>query len=188
MHFHETPIAGAWLIELKPFTDDRGYFARSWCEEIFAQQGLTAKSPQTNIIFSHKRGTLRGVHFQLPPHQEVKLVRCLRGELFDVCVDLRTDSPTYLQWHAVHLKEGDMKMFYVPEGCGHGCQTLLDSTELQYQASVPFAPDHARGIRYDDPAIGIQWPLEPEALSAADSTWPPYDAESLAMTCEASTS
>jgi dTDP-4-dehydrorhamnose 3,5-epimerase len=129
---------------------------------------------QANAIVTRARGTLRGVHFQLPPHEEAKLVRCLRGEIFDVCVDLRPESPTYRKWHGVHLTAGDNRMFYVPEGCGHGFQSLTDDTEVQYQTSAFFAPSHATGVRYNDPAFKVEWPEPVTMLSEADTNWPPY--------------
>jgi dTDP-4-dehydrorhamnose 3,5-epimerase len=174
MRFEETPIPGAYLISLEPRRDDRGYLARCWCEEEFRDHGLTSRMVQANAIVTRVRGTLRGVHFQLPPHEEAKLVRCLRGEIFDICVDLRPESPTYRKWHGVKLKSGDDRMFYVPEGCGHGFQSLTDDTEMQYQTSAYFAPSHATGVRYDDPAFNIEWPLPVTLQSEADVSWPSY--------------
>jgi dTDP-4-dehydrorhamnose 3,5-epimerase len=183
MQFQETPIAGVYLIELEPRHDDRGYLARCWCEDEFDRQGLTARMVQANVIVTKKRGTLRGIHFQLPPYQEAKLVRCLRGEIYDVAVDLRPQSPTFRRWHAVRLKAGDGRMFYVPEGCGHGLQSLTDDSEVQYMTSAAYAPQHAVGVRFDDPAFGIEWPLPATLLSDADSNWPPFAAANQPIAC-----
>lgn len=182
MRFQELPIVGAYLVGLEPRRDERGYFARCWCAEEFQNQGLNPQMAQTNVIVSPQRGTLRGVHFQRRPHQEAKLVRCLRGEIFDVAVDLRADSPTYLTWHAVRLRAGDQRMFYIPEGCAHGFQTLTDDTEVQYQASCPYNPSHAAGLRFDDAVIGVDWPLPVTLLSEADASWPAYVPHSTAQT------
>ena len=175
MLFHQTPIAGAYVIALEPRRDDRGYLARSWCEREFEDHGLSARMVQANTIVTEFRGTLRGVHFQTPPHEEAKLVRCLRGEIYDLCVDLRPKSPTYRQWHAVRLKAGNERMFFVPEGCGHGFQSLTDDTEIQYQTSAAYSPSHATGVRFDDPVFEIEWPLSVTLLSPADANWPAHE-------------
>jgi dTDP-4-dehydrorhamnose 3,5-epimerase len=172
MRFTSLPIAGATLVEAEPIKDDRGFFARVWCEEEFARQGLDARAAQANVGVSHRQGTLRGLHYQVAPDLEAKLVRCLRGAVWDVMVDLRPDSPTYRRWHGVELRGGDSRAVYVPPLCAHGYITLEDDTELWYQASVPFAPASARGVRYDDPSIGITWPRPALVISDRDRAWP----------------
>jgi len=172
MRFTNLPIAGAALVEPEPIKDDRGYFARVWCEEEFARHGLDSRAAQANIGVSHKQGTLRGLHYQVAPDLEAKLVRCLRGAVWDVMVDLRPDSPTYRRWHGVELRGGDGRAVYVPPLCAHGYVTLEDDTELWYQASVPFAPASARGVRYDDPSLGITWPRPALVISDRDRAWP----------------
>lgn len=176
MLFTPTKLAGAWIIDLKRIEDARGYFARSWCEQEFRQHGLTAQLSQRNTGFSHKRGTLRGMHFQQAPDLEAKVVSCGRGAVHDVIVDLRAGSPTFCQWLAVELTAQSGRMLYVPEGFAHGYQTLADDTELQYLATVPYAPKSARGVRFDDPAFGITWPLPVSVISDADMKWPDFDA------------
>ena len=176
MRFQEVSIAGAYLIRLESKRDERGSLARCWCEQEFRDHGLNPQMVQANVITTHTRGTLRGVHFQLSPYQEAKLVRCLRGEIYDVCLDLRPGSPTYRKWHAERLKAGDERMFYIPEGCGHGFQSLTDDTEIQYQTSASYAPSHASGVRFDDAAFNIEWPLPVTRLSEADASWPPHKA------------
>lgn len=177
MKFTETNLHGAFLVEIEPHVDDRGYFARVWCEQEFRDHGLNPEIAQINTIVSHAKGTLRGVHFQQASCAEAKYVRCLCGSAYDVAVDLRPDSPTFKQWYAVELKAGDGRMLYVPEGCGHGFQTLEDQTEVSYQATTVFAPSAATGVRYDDPAFAIDWPLPVNSLSEADSNWPAFTIE-----------
>jgi dTDP-4-dehydrorhamnose 3,5-epimerase len=175
MTFVETPIAGAWLIEPEPRSDERGFFARLWCEDAFAARGLTARFVQCNNGYSRHRGTLRGLHLQAQPYGEVKLVRCIRGAIFDAIVDVRPPSPTYLQWFGVELTADDRRMLYVPAGCAHGYQTLADDTEVLYPVSAPYTPAAERGIRWDDPLFDIRWPDAPERrLSPKDGTWPDY--------------
>ena len=175
MNFTPTPISGAYVISLTPYVDGRGYFARMWCEQEFSDHGLHARMVQSNVSVSRRRGTIRGIHFQRAPHEEAKLVRCARGAIYDVVVDLRPNSATFRQWHAVHLEAGDQRICYVPEGCGHGFQTLLDESEVNYLTSACYAPQHSAGVRYNDPAFGIEWPLPVTNLSPADTQWPAFD-------------
>lgn len=172
MHFHETKLAGAYVIDLEPFTDQRGQFARAWCSEEFAKRGLVAELVQVNVSVNPHQGTLRGLHYQEPPHTEIKLVRCVRGAIWDVIVDLRARSPTYGEWIGVELSPAAMNMLYVPEGFAHGFQSLTDDTEVNYQVSAPYTPQAARGVRYDDPALGVDWPLPVTRISDNDRSWP----------------
>jgi len=174
MTFTELPIAGAFHVEVEPFQDERGLFARVWCRDEFAAHGITASFVQANLAQSHAAGTLRGVHYQLPPHEEGKFVRCLRGAVYDVVVDLRPDSSTYRQWHAEVLTADRRNALYVPEGCGHAYQTLVEDTEVFYQVTAAYAPGSEQGIRYDDPALGIEWPRPITVMSDKDRTWPDY--------------
>jgi dTDP-4-dehydrorhamnose 3,5-epimerase len=172
--FRETALRGAWIIELEPREDERGFFARAWCEDEFAEHGLTTRIAQCNISWNARRGTLRGLHFQAEPHAEVKLVRCSRGAVYDVIVDLRPSSPSYTRWAGVELTAENRRTLYVPEGFAHGFQTLSDDTELFYQVSEPYAPAAERGVRWDDPAFGIVWPLTDPILSDKDRVWPDF--------------
>ena len=181
MLFAETKIDGAFLIEPERRVDERGFFARIFCEKELAERGLAAKICQVNTGFSPRAGTLRGLHFQTAPHDEVKLARCLRGSVFDVAVDLRPDSPTYKRWTGHTLSAQNAKLLYVPAGCAHGYLTLAPDTELMYFTSMPYVPSAARGLRYNDPAFAIAWPAQVEVISAADRTWPFFaDADSAA--------
>ena len=174
MIFRETRVKGAYVVDLERRADDRGFFARAWCQKEFQAKGLTARLAQVNVSFNVHRGTLRGLHFQLPPCQEAKVVSCIRGSIYDVVVDLRRDSPTHGQWAAVELTAGNRRMLYVPEGCAHGFQTMEDNSELLYLMSEFYSPEHACGVRYNDPSFGIAWPLPVECLSEADRAWPDY--------------
>jgi dTDP-4-dehydrorhamnose 3,5-epimerase len=174
MRFTETKVAGAYLIEPEPIADERGFFARTWCQEEFAANGLNRDLAQANISFNHRKGTLRGMHYQEAPHQEAKLVRCTRGAIFDVALDLRPDSPTYRAWFGAELTDENRSMLYVPEGCAHGFLTLADATEVAYQMSAPYAPAAARGVRWDDPAFGIEWPGEVVVINERDRTYPDF--------------
>lgn len=174
MIFTPTPIEGAFEIRLQRLSDHRGHFARAWCAEEFREQRLNPRAAELNVGFSHLRGTLRGLHYQADPHAETKFVRCTRGAVFDVVVDLRPGSPTFCHWYAVELTADNDTMLFVPEGCAHGYQTLVDHTEIEYLASAAYAPSAARGVRYDDPAFGIEWPLAISAISHADATWPAF--------------
>jgi dTDP-4-dehydrorhamnose 3,5-epimerase len=175
MRFTETSVTGAYLIEPELHGDARGFFARLWCREELAARGLTAAFVQCNDSFSTRRGTLRGLHYQTPPFAEVKLVRCVRGAVFDVLVDLRPHSPTFSRWFGVELTADNRKMLYVPEGCAHGYLTLEDASEVVYPVSRPYRPDAERGIRWNDPLFRVQWPVtESITLSAKDEQWPDY--------------
>jgi dTDP-4-dehydrorhamnose 3,5-epimerase len=172
VRFTETKVAGAFLIEPEPVADERGFFARSWDREEFQARGLNPRLAQCSISFSHRKGTLRGLHYQVAPHQEAKLVRCTRGAIWDVALDLRPGSATYRAWFGVELSAANRAMLYIPEGCAHGQLTLTDDTEVFYQISAPYAPAAARGVRYDDPAIGIKWPGEVTVISDRDASYP----------------
>ncbi|MGN6467508.1 MAG: dTDP-4-dehydrorhamnose 3,5-epimerase [Rhizobiaceae bacterium] len=172
MRFEATALEDAWVIAPEPITDERGFFARSFCIEEFAARGLETKFVQHSISFSHSRHTLRGVHFQRPPHAEVKVVSCLQGAIFDVIVDLRPGSPTYMRWAAFELTAQNRFQLYVPAGFAHGHQTLVDDTMVAYMISEFHAAGAASGIRYDDPVLGIDWPAPPSILSDNDRNWP----------------
>ena len=168
-----TAITGALLIELDRHQDERGFFARAWSADELAAAGLVTGIAQCNIAFNERAGTLRGLHFQRPPHEEVKLVRCTRGAIHDVIVDLRPDSTTYRRWLAVELTAENRTTLYVPAGCAHGYQTLVDATETFYMHSAAHGPEAEGGVRWDDPALGIEWPpAEPRIMSARDRGWP----------------
>lgn len=175
MIFHETRLAGACLVELEPFGDERGQFARAWCRETFEKHGAVRDFVQGNVSINPIRGTLRGMHYQVDGFGEVKLVRCARGVLYDVIIDVRPRSPTYLQWIGVELTPHAMRMLYIPEGFAHGFQTLADDTEANYMVSAPYNRAASRGVRYDDPRIGIDWPLPVSRISVQDQTWPLLD-------------
>jgi len=168
MKFVETAIEGAFVVEIEPHTDERGFFARSFCQREFAERGLSDVVAQCNVSYNEKAGTLRGMHYQLPPSAEAKLVRCTAGAIYDAIIDVRPASPSYQAWVGVELRADARNALYVPEGCAHGFQTLVDDTEVFYQMSEFFAPDLARGFRYDDPRFGIPWPLEPSCISPKD--------------------
>jgi dTDP-4-dehydrorhamnose 3,5-epimerase len=176
MIFSETPLAGAYLIDLEPRADERGFNARAWCAREFAEHGLEARPEQSNVIFNHRRGTLRGLHYQLEPFAETKLFRCITGAIFDVIVDLREESPTFRQWFGVELTAASRRMLYVPRRFAQGFLTLTDDTELLYQVTACHTPVAERGIRYDDPAFAIRWPSAPVVMSAKDSQWPDFAA------------
>lgn len=172
MRFLECEVEGGRLIEMEPRRDDRGHFARMWCEQELRSAGLDAALSQVNVAYSPRAGTLRGLHYQRDPHAEVKIVRCVRGAVFDVMVDLRPQSPTYLRWFGAELRGDGLRMMYVPKGCAHGFLSLTDESEVIYFASTTYAPTAATGIRYDDPAIGIRWPADVKVISEADRGWP----------------
>lgn len=172
MHFHETPLEGAFVIDIDERPDSRGFFARSFCTAEFEAHGLTTALVQCNLSFNHRRGTLRGMHFQTEPATEAKLVRCVRGAIHDVIIDMRPDSPTYLQHFAVELNEKNRRALFVPELFAHGYQALTDGAEVSYQVSSFYTPDCERGLRHDDPGLGINWPLPVTAISEKDMTWP----------------
>lgn len=177
MIFHPTPLQDAVLIEIEKRGDERGYFARTFCAEEFTQAGLSDTFVQANHSANLRRGTLRGMHFQRAPHREVKLVRCVKGAIFDVIIDLRRDSSTYGRWHGFELTEKNGHALYVPGGFAHGFQTLGEDTHVAYQVSCSYTPAAEGGVRWNDPAFGIVWPLEPTVLSAKDASWPDADLE-----------
>ena len=176
MRFTPTPIAGAWIIEVEPVSDARGSFARTICAREFAQRGLATSFVQHSRSLNFGKGTLRGLHLQRPPHAEAKLIACIRGAVYDVCVDMRPDSATFRQWFSVELTQGNERQFYLPEGCAHGFQTLADNSEIHYAMSNFYAPDAAFGYRWNDPAFAIDWPLAPTVMSAKDEEWPLLEA------------
>lgn len=171
MRFEEVMLPGAFKLTLERKEDERGFFARVWCQDEFAQHGIDARFVQASISFNHRKGTLRGMHFQLPPHSEAKLVRCSRGAIYDVIADVRPDSPTYLHWYGTELSAAEGEMLFVPAGYAHGFQTLEDATEVQYDVSEFYAPATEAGFRYDDPLVRIAWPLPVEVISNKDLTW-----------------
>lgn len=173
MRFAQTEIPGAWVIDPTPHEDDRGRFFRAWCAQEFAEHGINFAPVQANMGFSTRKGTVRGMHFQVAPALEAKLVRCTRGAMFDVVLDVRQDSKTYGKWYGVELTGDNARMLYLPEGCAHGYQTLEDRTEMHYMASHIYAPNAARGARFDDPAFQIHWPLPVSVISEQDRNWPP---------------
>lgn len=174
MIFRETALKGAYVIELERIEDDRGVFARTWCQEEFASHGLSTTLAQCNISYSHKRGTLRGMHFQTAPHAEVKLVRCTVGAIFDVIVDLRPSSSAYTKYFSVVLSSANRHMLYIPEGMAHGYQTLEDSTEVFYQMSHRYEGSSAGGVRWNDPQFGIAWPPDTRIIAERDQQYPDF--------------
>lgn len=176
MIFKEGEIDGHFEIEVEKYEDDRGYFARTWCKEEFAEKGIDASFVQANVSKSRHAGTIRGMHYQTAPHQEGKLVRCIRGAIYDVTVDLREDSPTYMQRTGTTLTADRQNSVYVPPGCGHGVQALTDDAVAYYHVTSAYAPGHERGFRYDDPAFDITWPLKVTVVSEKDRSWPDFDA------------
>jgi len=181
MLFQPTKLQGAYLIALQPIEDERGFFARSWCRQEFADHGLDANLVQCNVSFNKRRGTIRGMHYQLAPSAETKLVRCTRGALYDVAIDLQPESPTFLQWTGVTLTAENRSGFYIPKGFAHGFQTLEDDTEVFYQMSEFYAPASARGLRWNDPLFTIQWPLPITVISAKDQEYPDFRVEQPAL-------
>lgn len=176
MKFIETPLKGAYTIHLEQRGDDRGFFARSFCIEEFDAAGLRRDVVQINNSFSRDKGTLRGMHYQLAPRAEDKIVRCVRGSLLDVIVDLRSESPTFLRHFKIELSADNRTALYVPKGFAHGFVTLEDNTEVFYLVTEFYAPESERGIRYNDPGLGIEWPTEPVVISEKDENWPAFDA------------
>jgi len=175
MRFRETPVAGSYVVEPERMEDARGFFARTFAADEFAARGLDARVDQCSTSFNAKRGTLRGLHYQAAPHGEAKLVRCTRGAIYDVAVDLRPDSESFRRWHGTELTADNGRMFYIPVGMAHGFQTLEDGAEIHYQISVPYVPGAARGVRWDDPAFAIAWPDCPERLvSPRDQGFPDW--------------
>jgi dTDP-4-dehydrorhamnose 3,5-epimerase len=175
MIFHDTELKDARLIEIEPRGDARGMFARTFCSSEFATAGLETVFVQQNTSVSAEKGTIRGMHFQRPPYQEVKLIRCLRGAILDVIVDLRRDSPTFLKHQGFELTANNRRMLYVPKGFAHSFQTLTDDIEVSYLVSAPYTPDAEGGVRYNDPHLGIEWPLPVSVISDKDANWPLLD-------------
>ena len=176
MLFTETSVKGSWVIEPEPRNDDRGFFARLWCEDEAAAHGLEPRMRQINGSFNKSKGTLRGLHLQHAPHAEAKVVRCIRGSVFDVVADLRPESATFLKWFGIELDPENRLALYIPPGCAHGYQTLVDETEVFYQVSVAYAPGAEGGARYDDSSLGVDWPLDVTSISEKDLAWPLIDA------------
>jgi dTDP-4-dehydrorhamnose 3,5-epimerase len=174
MIFTEIQLQGAYIIDIKRIEDNRGFFARAWCRNEFEAHDLNPKVAQANVSFSPRRSTLRGMHYQKAPWTEAKLVRCTKGAIYDVIIDLRPDSLTHKQWIGVELTEENRRMLYAPEGFAHGFQTLVDNTEVYYQTTQFYAPEFATGVRFDDPAFGIVWPLPVEVISNQDRNWSAY--------------
>jgi len=171
MIFVETPLRGAYVIEVEKHEDERGFFARSWCVQEFSSKGLDTQLVQCNVSFNKRKGTLRGLHYQMPPHAETKVVRCTKGALYDVIVDLRADSPTFLKWFGVELTATNYRMLYIPKRFAHGFQTIEDDTEIFYQMSEFYAPQAARGIRWNDPRVGVVWPETDRTISKKDQEY-----------------
>ncbi|MDP9022205.1 MAG: dTDP-4-dehydrorhamnose 3,5-epimerase [Actinomycetota bacterium] len=172
MRFQETELAGAWVVDLEPHGDERGFFARAFCAREFADRGLSTVVAQTNVAYNRRRGTVRGLHFQRQPAAETKLVRCVRGAIWDVIIDLRDASPTRLQHVGVTLSADNHRALYVPKGFAHGYQTLEGGTEVLYQVDEFYAPGCESGLHYDDPVLGIRWPVEVTTVSEKDRSWP----------------
>jgi dTDP-4-dehydrorhamnose 3,5-epimerase len=178
--FKETKLKGAYVIELEPVEDERGFFARSFCKQEFEKHSLKMNIVQCNISYNRKKGTLRGMHYQVAPHEEAKLVSCIRGTIYDVIIDLRPSSPTYCQWFAIELPAhcsrltANYKMLYIPKGFAHGFQTLEDDTEVFYQMSEFYHSECAKGVRWDDPAFEIEWPFTPSIISEKDRSYPNF--------------
>lgn len=175
MIFTKLKLNNAYLIELEKHEDERGFFARSWCQKEFKKNGLVDDIVQANISFNIKKGTMRGLHYQITPHAETKLVRCTRGAIYDVIIDLDSSSNTYRQWMGIELTQENYKLLYVPRGFAHGFQTLENDTEITYLTSEFYAPQAERGIRYNDPFFDIKWPLPLTEISEKDGKWPNYD-------------
>jgi dTDP-4-dehydrorhamnose 3,5-epimerase len=172
MKFEETSLPGVFLVDQQAASDDRGFFARGWCKKEFSDQGLAADICQVNFSQNHLAGTLRGLHMQTDPHGEAKLVRCTRGSIFDVAVDMRESSPAYLHWLGFELSAENRSALFIPEGFAHGYQTLSDNTEVFYLVSEFYTPGAEVGFRYDDPKIGVEWPVDVQVISDKDKAWP----------------
>jgi dTDP-4-dehydrorhamnose 3,5-epimerase len=176
--FTETPLAGAYLIDPELLEDERGFFARTFCAREFSEHGLQPVVAQVSLAFNHRKGTLRGMHYQFAPAEEAKLVRCTSGAIYDVIIDLRPESRTYLSHFGAELSSENRRAMYVPEMFAHGYQTLAEETEVTYQVSEFYTPGRAQGLRHDEPAFGIEWPLPVSVISEKDSSWPPFRAGS----------
>ena len=170
MKFVETSLKGSYIIELEKLEDERGFFTRMWDEEIFQNKKLNSRLVQISLSSNKKKGTLRGMHFQEKPFEETKIVRCVKGKIFDVIIDLRSNSKTYKKWISIELNSNDLKMIYIPEGFAHGFQTLEDNTEVMYQMSNWFSPEHAKGIRWNDQEFNITWPINEPIISKKDQS------------------
>ena len=174
MIFKETALQDAYVVDIDPVEDSRGFFARTWCRREFQVLGLNPEAVQCNLSFNHIRGTIRGMHYQAAPHSEIKLVKCLRGAIYDVIIDLRPKSPSFRAWLGIELNENNRRMLYVPEGFAHGYQTIEDNSEVFYLVSNFYHPESERGIRWNDPAFKIEWPLKASLVSPKDSSHPDY--------------
>jgi dTDP-4-dehydrorhamnose 3,5-epimerase len=174
MFFTPTELVGAFVIDLQRFEDNRGFFARTWSIDEFESRGLVSQVVQMNLSYNRTKGTLRGMHFRHAPYAETKLVRCVRGAIIDVIIDLRPESPSYKRWISVELTAENRRALYIPEGFAHGFQTLVDDVEVMYQVSQNYMPNAEGGVRYNDPAFGINWPLPPTEISAKDMQWPDF--------------
>ena len=174
MIYTPSRIPGAWIMDVEPIHDRRGFFAMTWLPDELRERGMDPALAQCNLAFNHKRGTLRGMHLQLDPHAQIKIVRATRGALLDVIVDLRPDSPTFKSSDAVELSADNRRMLYIPAGIAHGYITLADDTEVYYHASSLWAPGAERGVRWNDPAFAIEWPLQPVVISEKDASWPDF--------------
>lgn len=175
MIFTPTELKDAYIIDIDRRSDSRGFFARGWCQNEFEAHGLNPRVVQVNFSHNTTRGTLRGMHFQKAPYREVKLVRCTRGAIYDVIIDIRPDSPTFKRWIGVELTEDNYRMLYVPEGFAHGYITLQDTCDVAYQVSQFYTPGAEGGLRYNDPAFGVEWPVAIEVISEKDASWPLYE-------------
>lgn len=175
MIFTKTKLEGAYIIDIEKREDDRGFFARTFCVDEFEEHGIENKFVQANMSFNNKKGTLRGMHFQKSPYEEDKLVRCTKGALFDVIIDLRKDSPTYKQWIGVELTEESRRALFVPKGFAHGYITLEDNTEINYMVTQVYTPNADTGVRYNDPVFAIEWPIEPVIISEKDANHPNFE-------------
>jgi dTDP-4-dehydrorhamnose 3,5-epimerase len=174
MIFRPTTLDGAYLIEIQKLEDERGFFARTWCQREFEENGLNPRLVQCDLSYNKKEGTLRGMHYQVAPFQEAKVVTCIKGAIYDVVIDLRPESATYLEYLSLTLKEDDYKMLYIPEGFAHGFLTLANNTSVFYQMSEFYAPEYARGVRWNDPAFKVQWPAEVRVISSRDASYSDY--------------
>lgn len=181
MKFLKTALKDAYLIEIEPNIDERGFFARKYCHKEFARHGIKFKPVQANVSYNHEKHTLRGMHFQKPPYEEAKLIRCVRGAIYDVIVDVRQNSPTRNDWIGAYLSEENKKMIYVPKGFAHGFLTLEEDTEVSYLMSEFYNPDFGSGFRWDDPAFNIEWPASVNKISNKDLNWSPYSKEKMEM-------
>jgi len=174
MLFHETALAGTFVIEPAPFADQRGFFARTVSADVLEARGLVGRFNECSVSFNHRKGTLRGMHYQAAPFAETKLVRCTRGAIYDVALDLRPDSPTFRRWIAEELTDDNRRTLYIPAGCAHGFQTLTDDAEVLYMIDAPYSPEHGRGVRWDDAAFAIAWPHAERIMNDRDRTYPDF--------------